>query len=408
MKTKLITMIVLIGCVLSVLSCLKKRYESVTVPFHLDHNRMLIDAEIQRQDESWRFVKLWVDTGNPDFFISEALAKDLGIPYSEDSLKANNGQMVIPSPAGVRINGLLLDFEGVRCILIRHPVWLFSATHNDANLPSSVLKKHQVIFDYPKKKLTLAEPGTHKSRGEGVPADVHPQTGIVQIDVVIDEDSLSFALDNGASYSFGSEKLFKLFSGLHPDWPILSGAIGHANIWGWGPREEAWPMIRMPMIQCGPLKFEQIGLVCPPAFTPGGPDMMDWYSQKTARPIQGFFGPNLFRQYRIEIDYVNSAVYFKKGPFQDPNEMNLVGLTLRPEPDSSFKIIGISDKDGMPSVEGVQPGDILVRIDDLEVKGSTMGTVIDALRGKPGDIRVLELKRDGSIFKIEAEVKHFL
>jgi len=36
--------------------------ESVTVPFVLDHNRMLVDAEIQRPDGTWCKIRLWVDT----------------------------------------------------------------------------------------------------------------------------------------------------------------------------------------------------------------------------------------------------------------------------------------------------------------------------------------------------------
>ena len=44
----------------------------------LDHNRMLVDAEFQREDGTWRKVRLWVDTGNPDLFMSDPLARDLG------------------------------------------------------------------------------------------------------------------------------------------------------------------------------------------------------------------------------------------------------------------------------------------------------------------------------------------
>ena len=44
--------------------------ESVTVPIILDHNRVVIDAEMQRDNGSWRKVRLWIDTGNPDLFMS--------------------------------------------------------------------------------------------------------------------------------------------------------------------------------------------------------------------------------------------------------------------------------------------------------------------------------------------------
>ena len=71
-------------CLISffLLFCSNKNIEKVTVPFKLDHNRLLVNAEIQKPDGTWRDVLLWVDTGNPDFFISEELATDLGIDLS--------------------------------------------------------------------------------------------------------------------------------------------------------------------------------------------------------------------------------------------------------------------------------------------------------------------------------------
>ena len=88
--------------------------------------------------------------------------------------------------------------------------------------------------------------------------------------------------------------------------------------------------------------------------------------------------------------------------------MHLVGLTLRPEEDGSYSVLGVSIKGGKPAVEGVKAGDKLLRIGDLIMQGATMGTVIDALRGKSGDIRVLKLERDGRQFIIKARVERFL
>ncbi len=66
-------------------------------------------------------------------------------------------------------------------------------------------------------------------------AAVNPKTGIVQIDAVIDGDSLSFALDNGAAYSFVDSVVLGRLAKRHPDWSRLTGAIGCANMWGWWP-----------------------------------------------------------------------------------------------------------------------------------------------------------------------------
>lgn len=58
----------------------------------------------------------------------------------------------------------------------------------------------------------------------------------------------------------------------------------------------------------------------------------------------------------------------------------------------------------MPTVDGVEPEDLLLRVGELEVHGSTMGQVVDALRGRPGDVRTLELERDGERLTVEATV----
>jgi hypothetical protein len=50
----------------------------------------------------------------------------------------------------------------VKSRVIFQPFWLFSTMHIDANLPATVLKKYNVVFDYPKQELTLAEPGEAK------------------------------------------------------------------------------------------------------------------------------------------------------------------------------------------------------------------------------------------------------
>ncbi|MFA4948384.1 MAG: hypothetical protein WC674_07755 [Candidatus Krumholzibacteriia bacterium] len=89
-------------------------------------------------------------------------------------------------------------------------------------------------------------------------------------------------------------------------------------------------------------------------------------------------------------------------------DMDLVGLTLRPEADGSYSVLGVASKDGKPAVEGVEPEDKLIQIGDLKTTGASMGTVIDAMRGKPGDIRILILERGGKELTIEAKVARLL
>jgi hypothetical protein len=392
-------------------SCQPKDVKSTTVPIILDHNRMLVDAQIQRKDGTWRTARLWIDTGNPDFFICDSLARDLGIDLTEvekrpEAEKTN--PLIVPAPTGVKIGDMLINFQDVTTKVMFRPSWMFTTMHCDANLPSSVLKRYHIIFDYPKLELTVAEPGSIQPRGQKAPAVVFEKNGIVQIDGTIGGEKLSFALDNGSSYSFMSDSLLELLSQKNPDWPRSIGAVGCANIWGWWPNEEIWPVMRLPQMEWGGIKFDNIGIVGLPNFYSKGRDVGTWYSQKTARPVNGFLGPNVFKNYRVEIDFKNSAVYFEKSSKPVEPDLDLVGLTIRQENDQSYIVVGVAQKDGKPSVEGVEQGDKLVQIGNLKATGATMGSVVDALRGKPGDVRVLILEREGKQFTVEATVVHFL
>jgi len=317
--------------------------------------------------------------------------------------------MEVPPPANIRIGNMNLNFDGVKSRVTFQPFWLFSSTGSEANIPATLLKKYHIIFDYPKKELTIAERGSINPHGIQLPMSINPKTGIAQIDVTIEKENYSFALDVGASYSFISEDKLKNFSSSNPDWPYITGTLGHANMWGWWPaNEENFSVVRIPQIQSGEINFDEVGIVGVPAFSPQGPSLGEWYSQKTLKPVDGFIGPNVLKQFRIEIDYLNNKVYLEKGEDENNNEMDLIGISVRQLEDKTYQIVGIVKKNGKNLVDGIEPGDILVRIDKLNTKGLTMGKVVDALRGKPGDVHLLTIERDGKPLTFETIVQHVL
>ncbi len=376
------------------------KVRSATVPFILDHNRMVVEAEIQGKDGVWQKARLWVDTGNPSFLISKPLAERLGIEVSPD-------KPGIATPENIRIGGLPLDFKGVKTNAGLGIDWMFTAIGNDGNFPSTVLKKYHIVFDYPARRMTLAEPGVLEPRGVRSPAAIHPATGIVQMDAEIAGEKFSLALDNGASSSYVPESLIARFHEGHPEWSYSRGAVGTANIWGWWPGEGSWPMIRIPELRWGNVTLSGTVVVGLPLFGEGM-DVGKWYSQKTARPVQGFLGPNAFKDYRVEIVYPENAIYLERGPVSDAHDMDIVRLTVKPLNDGRYEVIGVLGADGKPVIEGVAAGDILLQVGELTTTGATMGAVVDALRGKPGDTRVLKLERAGKQFTVEVRVERVI
>ena len=408
MKFRISLTLVVCPIFLLLVSCTEEKLQKVTVPFELDHNRMLVNAEIQKKNSSGKNILLWVDTGNPDFFISRELALEMGLISNVDSLKAINGKLEITTPAGIKIGEMELDFSNVQSYVIFEPFWLFKATHADANLPSTVLIKYDVAFDYPTKEMTISKPGKMKFTGIKIPININPETGILQIDGMIGSDSISFALDNGASFTFGSTEFLESLKNKNPNLTICNGAVGYPNIWGWGFKEASWTVTRIPQINFGNLILKKTGITIPPNYNDKGYGMMDWYSKKTFKNVDGFLGPNAFIDFKIGIDYTSKNIYFERKQEADLIDMDIVGITVRQEADGNYSIIGIASKNGISLVEGVQPGDLLIQINNFQAKNKTMGKVIDALRGKPGEIRNLTLERNGSIIKLATEVQSIL
>lgn len=371
----------------------------MTAPIVLDHNRALVDAEVQSKDGSWRKARLWIDSGNPEFMLSESFARALGFDRPGQAAGAPRTPASLPV-VGVRINGVPLDVEGLAPVVRPGAERLWPTMHADGNLPATVLRRYAVVLDYPGRRIELRPPGQAAHRGQAVPLRVHPETGIVQVDAVIGNAHLALALDIGASYSFVTTELAATLASGHPGWPRTEGAMGCANIWGLWPQEDHWQVVRAPEIRLGDTRISGVGFVGLPPVFGSDPDIGTWYSRKTAAPVVGFLGPNAFKAFRLEIDYVRGRLYLERRAADDVRDMDMIGLTLQPD-GTSWRVL-------RTLVAGVQAGDLLLQVGGLRTSGATMGAVVDALRGRPGDQRVLLLERRGQRLRIVARVRRIL
>ena len=393
--------------VLLICSCKISKQSFVKIPFRLDNNRMLVKGEIKRPDGTYRKITIWVDTGNPDLLLSEELAMDIGVISNNDRLRPVKGMIAVTPPKNLNIGGMKLNLTDIRSYAVVEPFWLFKATKADANLPSSALMNYDVVFDYPGNMLLIKEKGEMKFTGLSLPACINEKTGIVQIDGMCCSDTFSFAIDNGASYTFGSTEFLTKIRSSNPDLKTCRGAIGCANMWGWSPFEDKWDVISIPELKFGDMVLKNIGMTVPPDFNNEGLGIMDFYSQKSAKPVDGFLGPNLFKEFAVGIDYANRNVYLKKKATLNPEHLDIVGITVRPEENGNYTIIGVVNKEEVPDFTTVLPGDVLLQVDDLKVTGLTMGRVIDSLRGNPGDYHDLIVLRNGIELNIRMVVERY-
>jgi hypothetical protein len=294
----------------------------------------------------------------------------------------------------VRLAGLPLSVDGVRT-RASAGTFPWPGIPAETSLPASLLRRHHAVFDYPAGYLTVARPGVLQPKGVRVPCRVNAETGLFMIEVSVDGRPVPLGVDTGSSGTWVSDSLTTSWRATHPDWPQAIGAAGSTNFFGF-PFEVGGALIRLPEVAVGSLRARDVAVLGLPQ------GLFDWYSKKSAGPVLGFIGANVLRGFRLEVDFPNQTTYWTIGPSAGPNDLDMVGLTLRPDAGGGFTIAGVVARGGRPVVEGVEAGDKLIRVGDLSCAGATMGAVVDALRGTPGSTRALVVERAGTPITIQA------
>jgi hypothetical protein len=370
---------------------------SATVPFALDHNRMIVDVELVRPDGSLRPARAWVDTGNQFFLLTESLASELGIaPAGGAEQGTQYGQGFAEEAPRVHLGGLPLDTAGIRSKILLG-ARAMPGVPAEVNLPASALRHDHVVFDYPARRLTVARPGALEPSGVAVPCKVNPDTGIFQLVATADGVPVELAVDTGSAYTWVSTALTSAWQSRHPEWPWATGAAGAANFFGF-PFESGGTLMRLPELGIGSLVARGVGVLGLPQ------ELFDWFAKKAAGPVVGLIGANVLKGFRLEVDYAAGVTWWTAGPPPQADDLDIVGLTLRPESDGSFTVAGVVQRGGAPAVAGVAAGDRLLRVDAIDTAGASMGAVADALRGVPGTRHTLVVERKGTRLTVEAEV----
>jgi len=375
---------------------------SVTVPITLSHNRIIIDVDIPLPDGTTRRVHAWVDTGNPDLYLSSRLAAFTGSVSCDGQLCSG------APPLEVNIGGITIPFGGrIPGTAIKEAkvpaggAPIAPGLDAEINIPSTILRYYDVLINYPDHELTIAQPGALIFKGVNSKAIVNPANGLIQIPSQIERKKYNLGLDLGSPVSFLAGDLFDKLTAAHSSWPHMTGAIGPANISGLAD-EPRWKLMRVDRLQYGPLFLTNVAVVDFPT------DQMGTFEKRAGAPAVGLLGADALINYRIGLDYAHSIVYFDIGRLSKFPEFDVVGLILRPENDGRFTIIGIADYNGEPSVPQVNAGDHLIAVDGIPVLGSTLGQVWLMLGGSPGKERQLTVEREGKQSTVIATVQRFL
>ena len=365
---------------------------SGSVPFVLDGNRVYAQVEFLAPQAEARKALLFVDLGSPSMLLSDAL-------YAELNLASNE-------TLGVRIGAADIPVESR---VVSSDVWFPFAIGKDRKveglLPAGLLQKYQVSFDYAGRSMTLAEPGTLTPRGVPVPFQLNAITGLIAVEATIDGQTYPITIDNGSGFTWIGRSAAQAWLTRHPDWQRGTGAIGPSNMrMAEDGIETAGALLRIPEIQLGSLRMQQVGAL---AIGPDdqGHDFMDWYSTKNALPVIGWLGGNVLRHFRVTIDYPQRMSYWEPQSALDV-DFDYLGLTLAWR-HGEYYVAGIAAHDGRATVKDVQVGDKLVQIGKLQTRGASREAVFAAMHGKPGESRSLVLERAGGQFRTHARIVAF-
>jgi hypothetical protein len=371
----------------------------VTVPAAIDHNRVVINADLILPNGSAETVRAWVDNGNPDLYISRRLATLLNL-----AVTCGNQECSSPPPKELVIGGMTIPLSQVKEAKIPLKAVSVAAVLApgmavEMNIPASLLRSYDVLINFPEHRFSIGAPGTIHFRGSSEKVRV-TGTGLIQVPSQIDNKKYNLGLDAGSSISLLSGELFDKVAAGHPDWPRMTGAVGSANMWG-AEAETNWSVMRVDRVQFGPLFLTDVPFVAASKAT------MDFFAKRAGMPTMGLLGSDMLLGYRVGLDYAHSTVYFDIGKMTRFPEFDVIGFVLRPEDDGRYTILKVAEFEGKP-VAGVQAGDELIAVDNIPVHGSTMGQVWAMLGGTPGQERKLTIERTGKEFVVPAKVQHFL
>ena len=350
----------------------------------LDHDRPLIPLVVGTPSGGTRVLRCLVDTGGSALLLSAEAGSTLGRGPQA------GWRRTTPPPAWCALTPLAWGEIPAFVAPAGTPVVPCGAA--DAVLPGALLARYRVVLDYPARRFVLAAaakpaPWTRPAGGIVLPleapdASLHP-TAMVAVGGVAHR----FALDTAAAVT-------TIAGSVATGAPRTSPWLGHADLDGSGGPGDV--LVRLPRLAWGPLTFAAVLAAVGEARHGGAA------KQESDPALAGALGGNVLRTLRLEFDPAAHQVVVHVRQAVNATDLDTAGVTLRPRPAGGFDVGGVTEAVGRL---GVQPGDELLSIDDLELTAKVGHAVAgNALRGRVGEKRSLVLRRAGRQFTVEAPV----
>lgn len=377
------------------------RVRSATVRMEIRDDRIFVPLRVVGPRGKSVVARFWVDSGGDIVVLSGLLAHELGLqPSGPVSVGMGQTPLQAVTKPQISIAGMGIDLTDVNVLASSSETSrdAFAGVDAEGFLPATVLKRYEVVFDYPARSFTLAQPGSITHRGTPVDIGVQPKTGFARVRVTVGRQTYGFMLDTGAAYTCVSRTLMDGWTAEHPFWPHSAGAVGAANMVG-KEFDASNELLRIPEVRWGPFLLKDVGMVSRPAGV-----FEEAVSADMTEPIVGTLAGNVLRHFRIDLDYPAGIAYLESGRMLGDVDLDCVGLIVQVKGDGTVLVSGVSRKNGRPEITGVQAGDTLLRVDHHDVTGASLAAIHEYLSGTVGDQKRLTVRRGKQTFSISAVV----
>ncbi|WP_448519949.1 aspartyl protease family protein [Rhodoflexus sp.] len=354
--------------------------KSVTIPFRLANNLMIIPVSINRSD-SLRFI---VDTGvktpiitalnvgDSMQFVNARKIKIRGLGAGEDLealLSYGNLFSFTPQLTGYNHDVLIL-LQDVFMLSKKLGMYVNGIIGYD------FFKDFIVEIDYETRKLTLYDPNRYrkKLRGYSMPIDI--EEGKPYIECYVHQTDgkrvkVRLLIDTGASSAVSLD----VFSNPELSYPrhYIEAYLGQGlsgDIHGKLGRIEA--------LEIGKYRLSDV--------TAAYPDSTSLGMFAGSKQRNGQLGAEVLKRFRVFMDYSGGRIYLKPNSFfKEPFNYNLSGMeVITPIPGLPLFTIAEVSPDSPAAEAGLQPGDEILNINKRSAFSLRLTEIMALFQSKPG------------------------
>lgn len=365
---------------------------AVTVPTQVELGRPYIDVTLTGPSGRAVTAHAYIDTGGGALLFSAGLARQLGLKATGAPAHEEGNTLAPTAAPALRIGGRHIDTGDTRAFIVTDAP--DTLAHSDARmmLPGRALRHDVVVFDYPARAFTTADP--HAFKLDGTPLHASFGGGMPVVRASIAGTTYGFLLDTGGQYCMVSIAKLDAWARRHPDWPRITGAYGPANML-LGKPEAQLSMLRIAALQWGPFRIDNAGAV-----SRGVGNYERFMSGVVGTPVIGSIGGNVLRHFQVTIDYPAGKIYLA-GPVRSRDTaLDMVGMMLEPAARGGYQVAAVAS-----GVRDIIPGDRLLSVDGHNVTAAPLSRVVGLLSGAPGDKRSLVLEHGGTRSTVEATIQ---